>query len=239
MRMTRRSMVGLLPAVLGGCALRPRAAEVRYRVTVEVLDGGQPRTGSAVWSHLLAKPAVALVSAYDGKFHGEAVAVDLSGGRTLFALLRDARGGNAMPLLPERLFGDIGRSARGEKKRFGADRLADVRDIATRDGAVASLDWREHPGWAPMLVTFRDIADPTTVEKVDPDAPAAVLGPGVALTGIRVAITRDPVSTGIARRLPWLGRYPEPSLDPAYRGSTNPTLPQLLRHGDFLRGSDA
>jgi hypothetical protein len=56
----------------------------------------------------------------------------------------------------------------------------------------------------PMLVRFRDISDPLSVEKVDPANLSATLGPGVTLRRATIEITDDPVTTGIEERLPWL-----------------------------------
>ena len=57
----------------------------------------------------------------------------------------------------------------------------------------------------PLLVTFADPADPTSVQRVDPANLAASFGPGVTLKRITVEVTNDPVTTGIEKRLGWLG----------------------------------
>jgi len=54
----------------------------------------------------------------------------------------------------------------------------------------------------PMLVTFGDLDDPASVERVDPDDLAAIFGEGVALKRITVQLTDDPVTTGTRMRLP-------------------------------------
>jgi hypothetical protein len=56
----------------------------------------------------------------------------------------------------------------------------------------------------PMLVRFRDIKDPRSVEGVSPDNLAASFGPGVRLRRATIEITRDRVTTGIGQTLPWL-----------------------------------
>lgn len=92
--MKRGPFIGLLLAgsallVMAGCGKDVRdSAYVRCRVTVEVEDSGVTQKASSVWSWPLSRPATALASSYNGKFVGEAVAVDLSDGPTLFALLR-------------------------------------------------------------------------------------------------------------------------------------------------------
>lgn len=205
-----RAVFGLLgigaAAIVGGCGLLGLGSpEVRYKIAVEVDDGGTLRTGYSVWSWKLSKPTVALASPYNGKFHGEAVAVELSGGRTLFALLHGADGDEgAAKMLPERLFGDIGRDGRGEPKRFSSDRIADLRDIASRKGERREIDFGSRPNWWPMLVTFDDSNDPASVRQVDPLALEKTFGPSVKLRRIVVEIVDEPVTRTIETKLEWL-----------------------------------
>jgi hypothetical protein len=56
----------------------------------------------------------------------------------------------------------------------------------------------------PMLITFRDINDPTTVKAVAPEDFEREFGSGVRLKRIVVQITTDRITTGIKNRLPWL-----------------------------------
>lgn len=198
--MSRRSALSLLGALtggtmLGGCGWLRRDPKVRYRVTVTVDTPQGARSGSSVWSWTLKKPTVALVSAYNGEVQGEAVAVDLPGGRTLFAILRGMDGDSGMAeLMPERLFGDIGRSARGEPTRHSPDRVADLRDIAGRTGETVTLDCARHPDWCPMLLTFANPADPASIRRVEPTNLAAAFGSGTALRGITVELTDNAVT---------------------------------------------
>ncbi len=57
----------------------------------------------------------------------------------------------------------------------------------------------DHPeaniAW-PMMVRFRDLRDPLSVEPVDPDT--------IGVQRIRLETTHDPVTTGIEKRLTWL-----------------------------------
>jgi hypothetical protein len=195
------TLVGLAVS-LTGCG---GPAEVRYKVTVEVDDNGVARSGASVMSFALSKPTVALASPYDAKFKGEAVEVDLGGGRTLYALLvGEDRDKGTVQLWPEHLFQDLS-SAR-------SDRIKLIRDIASNKGAERVLprwgarisDSRDPMVEYPLLVRFRDRNDPTSVEAVDPEALDRSFGPGVALKAIKVQITDEPVTTGIKARLPWL-----------------------------------
>ena len=233
MRLPTLLVTGLATLGLSSCGI-PGTSEVRYKVIVEVNVEGAIHSGSAVWSWKLSKPTVALGSPYNGEFRGEAVQVALGGGRTLFAILRGGDGNRSMAqMLPERLFGDVGRSARGEATRFKGDRLKDLRHIASNVGDQQELNCELHSGWCPMLVLFDDPDDPLSVRKVEQS-----IKPAIHVQKILVEITSEPVTVGIGDTLPWLSAYPEPRLDAAYRGSTHPTLPQSLWHGDFRWGTE-
>ena len=56
----------------------------------------------------------------------------------------------------------------------------------------------------PMLVRFRDIHDPTTIEQVDPNSLDVAFGPGVKLLSASLAVTDDPPTNGIDKTLNWL-----------------------------------
>jgi hypothetical protein len=56
----------------------------------------------------------------------------------------------------------------------------------------------------PLMVRFRDLRDPSTVEIVDPKNLEASFGQGVKFRRATIAISRDPLTTGIERYLPWL-----------------------------------
>ena len=87
-----------------------------------------------------------------------------------------------------------------------AARIASGKGVK-RQAEVAPEDY-------PMLVTFRDLADPASVEAVNPADFASVFGPGYALRRITVQVTEENFAPSLQERLRWLGRYPEPSLNP-------------------------
>jgi hypothetical protein len=229
--MARRGVLGLLAGgvamLLSACGSRHR---VRYKMTVEVDTPQGTRTGSAV-REVIADPGSNSFPFGENKgsryLNGEAVAVDLPGGRTLFALLTSAS--NHV---------DYAKSLPSQVMGWGSEE-------GLQDGVLelwprVPVKPHENPKYAvpahlPMLVAFRDIADPKTVEKVEPANLAAHFGAGVRLKRISVEVTGEPVTTGIDERLKWLGPHPEPRLDSSYKGSTNPTLPEKLAHGDFRR----
>jgi hypothetical protein len=232
----------ILPVLLSGCSAAPADDVVRYRMTVEVDTPQGVRTGSAVrelrynanssgWFPLgESRPSM--------KVKGEAVAVDIAPGQVLFALLSSARG-------------DVDYAQHVPRIAFpqcmeGRDKLtpqaqADCKDLKWQAKQLVEF-WPTLPPqkWQgadiPMLVRFKDLADPKSVEAVDPDALEKSFGPGTKLRRITVQVTDDAVTTGIGKRLGWLGEYPESRLDRDYKGSTNPNIAQQLSNGEFRQG---
>lgn len=145
---------------------------------------------------------------------GEASFVEVAPGRYLFALLR---GGRESQLARETFFPypetDVP-EANGRLEKF------------TGSAALPRKSW-------PMLVTFTDISDPTTVTRVDPDNLAATFGPGYRLRSVTLEITDEPVTNGeVEKVLPWLE-----ALDGGYLhgGSTSRGAPLGLYGGRFKR----
>ena len=59
----------------------------------------------------------------------------------------------------------------------------------------------------PDLVTFADVNNPKSVMLVDPDDPAASLGPGVSWRSMTLEVTNEPLTIGIDQHLPWVRGY--------------------------------
>jgi hypothetical protein len=118
---------------------------------------------------------------------GEATVVEIAPGQYLFALL-----GNGQ-LFPA-----------AARDRFrGMSRKEWLYEIPKQTEGVSLL-----PNHLPMLVTFADVADSTSVKLVDPTNLAATFGPGVALTGAWLEITDEPVTEGqVGAVLGWLCDY--------------------------------
>ena len=186
----------------------------RYRLTVEVETADGLRSGSVVrevdYNASVDSPATcAICSTHSAYTRGEAVAVDLPGGRTLYALMDS--GVSNLPFALYSVLPPRDRRARGwirpstpafnaMWRRMMADRSVHVlpRSFGNWDGGGVG-DW-------PMMVTFANPADPVSVTKVDPDNLAASFGPGTRLHRITFQMTSDPVTSGIDARLPWLVR---------------------------------
>lgn len=168
----------------------------RYRMTVEVDTPEGLKTGSSVievqsWDqgHGFPGPEAGGIRT---KVRGEAVAVDLPNGQTLFALLRSAKGDvdaasrYAWALLPE---------PPDKTKPGGRTNINALKAIQGRT-ALAPKDY-------PMLVRFKDINDPKTVELVEPSNLEAHFGEGAKLKSISVEATYETVTSEIAARLRW------------------------------------
>lgn len=169
---------------------------------------------------------------------GEAVAVDLPDGQVLFVLLRSPMmvdWAASLPGIPgiERDVQVHGLAERQAQLEREFDAMSRDRDVHYLWGTDVPRDQVKD---LPYMVHFRKLMDPKSVEQVDPDNLAKAFGGGFHLKSLTVQVTDEAVTTGIRKRLPWLGEYPEPSLAPVNGGGvTIPTLGQFLTHGDFWK----
>lgn len=185
----RGFLLGTAVFGLGGCgAQNPYKFNAKVTVYVETPNG--ERSGSSVYE-------VWANNSYPGTTRriwgqrGEAVAVDLPNGRTLFSLLKtDAIHGDIASMTLATLDREFNNTMVESTQKLAGYGTSDPSPIMTQD--------------YPMLVTFKDIADPTSVMRVDPDDLAASFGAGYRLKAIKVQVTDEPVTVGIAERLGWL-----------------------------------
>lgn len=219
--MARRGMMGLLASaaalVLVGCAKRGR---LRYRITVEVETLGGLKTGSSVMETRRQGPQPLvpweLGSGGGGSVIGEAVAVDLGGGRVIFALLSGPEGRSINAMVPRAL--NYPELTPPLSRQFKPQEWQEAFDEATDAEPLAVLRREDYP----MLVTFADLNNLKSVEVVNPDA--------VGVRRITLQVTDDPVTTGIEKRLGWLlnlhGSY-------LHGGDTARGAPLGLHGGNF------
>lgn len=119
---------------------------------------------------------------------GEAVVVEVTPGRYLFALLDGGDGWKT----------DAGHWV------YAAFPLDEVKTYEAKMSRLKAQK-RNTPvplppeGW-PLMVTFTDINRPETVERVNPEDLAASFGPGVSLKGLTLEVTRDRVTRGAVER---------------------------------------
>jgi hypothetical protein len=199
---------------------------VRYRLTLEADVAGKPAIGSGVIEVTREdnRRVFGSLGGFGAEVDGEAVILDLNGQGLLFALLR---GSGELP----------------EYKSHPMNVLFYAFPIlANAQGYLAALRKLKalHPtadlpfDLLPMLVRFRDLNNPASVELVQPNDLAAAFGPGVRLKKATITITDDPVTTGIEHKLPWL-----PGLQTALAGKTprpGASVAAVLSSRDFERG---
>lgn len=233
--MARRGVMGLLAGaatlVLGGCGLFG-GNSYRFRMTVEVETPQGLRTGSSVYE-VEARGGRDLITGgktSQAELRGEAVVVDLPGGQALFALLKTQN-----PLRPD--LPDM--SMKALDPSYRNDRKDSARRIASGDGIVSPVEIAVED--YPLLVTFRDIVDPASVEQVNPANLAATFGLGVRLSRIRIEVTNEQVTVGISGRFEWWEAYRRLHFDSSsrrFRDLTTENLASRMSIGLFSIGLD-
>lgn len=236
--MTRRGVMGLLSSaavlLLGACGIIKDFPNYRYRLTVEVNTPEGLKTGSSVIEVRWGAVNSTLGGA-SAEVSGEAAAVDLPGGQTLFALLRSEAQSNwagyamfsVMPL-PTKKPGQSDSDALG----IGIDRIIANKALMVLPSMIkAPVTYAGKQISAyPTLVRFRDIKDPRSVALVDPGNLEQSFGPGVSLRRITVQNTDDPVTTGVEKRFGWWQKFRELHFDGTSTVSEDMTTTELAAH---------
>lgn len=238
--MARRGVVGVLAgaaaAVLGGCGSLFPSDRLRQKITVEVdTPSGLRSSSSVVETEVRKGKSWGDASGTTFNLKGEAVAVDLPGGRTLFALLRGGSDtqGDAAGYQTRLLYEALNAGAEASVP-VAVEGMNVMQARAAAKSAEVSLILPE--SLYPMLVTFADDSNPKSVERVVAGNLAATFGPGVRLRRITVAVTDDSVTSGVEKRLVELGIKPDQGLDEDFKATTQPTLAQKLGYSDFYNG---
>jgi hypothetical protein len=191
--------LALLAALFIGDQIRINRPGHKYRLTVEVETPEGIKAASGV---MAVHPDRSYSRGGRTRTKGDAVLVDLGGGKNLVALLAhidqtlDLDGMNYVAL---RAFRAAGRNV-------------SFNDMSRLTGAVPVTG-----ALIPVLVTFKDLGDPGTARTVPPDDLAAALGKGFQLHGISAEVVPngvwpldfgwvlgEPVTRGIEAKLPWL-----------------------------------
>lgn len=188
----RRSALALLSlAVLPACASLPT---YRYELIIEVETPEGLRTGSSV-IEVRTQSEPRLLPDMTGRstrIVGEAVAVDLPGGQTLFATLVGENGsGYAEEIAVATLLSAPERASLSRAEQVALLSETSRQNVVPRDSY-------------PLLVRIRDIRQPNSIEGVDPDNLPATFGPGVRLKRIIVRATNSEPTFEIQERIPWL-----------------------------------
>lgn len=200
--MARRGVLGMLvggaAALLSGCGLFGNPV-YRFKMTVEVETPDGLKRGASVYAVSATNYSPTIFPEARGRSRevvGEAVAVEVSPDKTLFALMKTVNGAgddNLAYLSMVTL-----------DPAYKNDWVESAQRISSGDGIRSPVDVAE--GDYPLLVTFTDIDDPRSVQRVDPANLAASFGPGIRLKRITVEVTDDDVTTGFEKQLRWLER---------------------------------
>lgn len=159
---------------------------------------------------------------------GEAVVVEVTPGRYLFALVQGAGTTEYMGTV-------AAASIAGREGRVLDQALfSEVHYRSNRARGVITVPDYQFP----MMVTFDDITKPETVREVDPADLLAVFGEGVRLKAVTLEITVEAVTEGrVERVLGWMPDYPEAPII-AKVDPMDFSLSATLRQGDFIRESN-
>jgi len=193
--------LGLLAALVIGDQIRINRPGHKYRLTVAVETPVGVKSASSV---LAVTPDRGYARGGSTRTSGDAVLVDLGGGKSLVALLAHLDGKldlAAINYVALRAYN----AAKGQRVNFND--MSKQTGIVPVEGALI-----------PILLASSDAANPGSMKLVSPDDTEAVLGKGFRLRSITAEVVPngfwpvdfggvlgEPVTRGIAGKLPWLG----------------------------------
>lgn len=195
--------LALLAALVIGDQIRINRPGHKYRVTVEVETPEGVKSASGI---LAVTPDRGYSRKGQTSTSGDAVFVDLAGGKNLVALLAHLDG--------NKLYFDAVNYVALRAYNAAAGKRVNFNDMSRQTGIVPV----QGP-LMPVLVTFADPSNPSTARAVPPDGSESVLGQGYRLRGVTAEVVPngfwpidfggplgEPVTRGIAAKLPWLHR---------------------------------
>ena len=194
----------MLIAALGVTTALPgckRSVSWHQKLTLVIGTPAGEVSGSSVTriENISSKGALVLPEARGTRssWTGEAVAVEVLPGKWLFALLEGEGGTDA---------GHWVYAAYDLNEALGADGYPSYEAAMAKLHAQPKNDPVPLPAdGLPLMVTFADITDPTSVERVDPTDLTASFGSGVDLKAVTLEITDEPVTEGrVEAALVWL-----------------------------------
>jgi hypothetical protein len=192
-------VVGFFGAAYGAWDIAYPTYSYRFRITIEVDTAEGVKTGSSVLEvTTIQYPRWMTLGANDHQtsVRGEAVFVDLGKGRNLVALL--ALGSHA----------EIGSAHSFAPRSFFKIVEGSPRNVEWTKQLSAMTGRRAYAGdMRPTLVTFTDVNDPASVREVPFGHPQSVLGPEVRSVRAWIDLTKDPVTTGLEAKLPWMNKF--------------------------------
>jgi hypothetical protein len=199
--------IALLAALVIGDQIRINRPGHKYRLTVEVETPEGRKSASGV---LAVHPDRSYSRGGRTRTVGDAIFVDLGGGKNLVALLAHIDKNlelDGMNYVALRAY----TAASGKRASF--NEMNRLTGIVPVKGELI-----------PVLVTFADPSNPATARVVQPGEAEAVLGKGHRLQGVTAEVVPngywpldfggalgEPVTRGIAAKLPWLNGADNPA----------------------------
>lgn len=198
--------IALLAALVIGDQIRINRPAHKYRLSVEVDTPGGVKSSSGV---MAVQPDRSYSRGGSTRTQGDAVFIDLGGGKNLLVLL--AHLDNSVEL--------DGMNYVALRAYIAAGRKVSFKEMSQMTGAVPLTG-----ALIPILAAFSDINDPSTMRAVKPDDLASTLGKGFGLRAVSVEVVPnglwpldfggllgEPVTRGIENKLPWWNRTAEPA----------------------------
>jgi hypothetical protein len=199
--------LALLAALVIGDQIRINRPGHKYRLTVAVQTPEGIKSASGV---MAVHPDRGYSRHGQTRTRGDAVLVDLGGGKNLLALMahldNDLLDLDGMNYVALRAYNAAGRNA-------SFNEMSRMTGAVPVQGAVM-----------PVLVTFSDLNKPDTAHAVPPDDLESALGKGFQLQGISAEMVPnglwpldfgdpfgEPVTRGIAAKLPWWNNADNPA----------------------------
>ena len=220
----RRTFTGLVLGsaamlALGGCGeLNPYKFKAKVTVHVDTPDG--VRSGSSVYELWANWSNPGATSRVYGQ-RGQAVAVDLPNGKTLFSLLSTNK---------DEFQGIIRMVLTTVDPEFDNTMVESTKKLSSYGTSDPYLVAPEN---YPLFVTFDNIQDPTSIKKVDAGDLSTSFGEGYRLRAVTVQITDDEaVTKGIEDRLP----KPRDKGFYNWDGKSNPNDGKTFSITDFSTG---
>jgi hypothetical protein len=199
--------LALLAALVIGDQIRINRPGHKYRLTVEVEAPEGVKSGSGI---LAVTPDRGYSRRGQTSASGDAIFVDLGGGKNLVALLAHVDKSldlDAIHYVALRAYTAAG------GKRVSFNEMSRMTGVVPVKGELV-----------PVLLTFADPANPGTARAVSPNEPEAALGKGYRLRAVTAEVVPngfwpidfggplgEPVTRAIAARLPWLDRPDAPA----------------------------
>lgn len=196
-----------------------------YRLTIDLEVDGKLVSGSSVYLvSVLHQPNIGMAGGWTTAAFGEAVAIDMGYRGVLFALLK---GKDACSDAGQIVYCNLPPPNVPKGSTAGAALPANIeryqKQILKAELVAEQL---------PMLVRFRDLSDPTSIEQVDPTNLAKSFGPGVKFSISTLQTTTEPPTKKIKEYLPWLKNLKGGYLNSQF---TARGAPLELHAGDFER----